>query len=153
MLQAEPPRDSFRDDWRGQYEHVITLRRLCKHVPALQHVDAPQLLPLLQAAATVGCWYAVSAICGLPGVQQLDVAAVEGLLHSTVICSSVRQLRKCQDAVEALCKLPAAQELSDDAVQKLLQEAVQCRNKQPWEMGCCVEELCRLPAVQGGQQA
>jgi hypothetical protein len=149
VLQAEPPKDAFRDDWRGQYEHVITLRWLCKHVPALQFADAQQLLPLLQAAAAVGCWYAISALCGLPGVQKLNAAAVEGLLHSSVTCSSARQLRKCQDAVEVLCKLPAAQQLSGDAVQLLLVEAIQCRHRQPWEMGCCVKALCRLPAVQG----
>jgi hypothetical protein len=149
VLQAEPPKDSFRDDWRGQYEHVITLRRLCKHVPALQCVDAQQLLPLLQAAAAAGCWYAVSALCSLPGVQQLDVVAMEGLLHSSITCSSVRQLRKCQDAVEALCKLPAAQQLHGDAVQQLLKESILCRHRQPWEMGCCIKALCRLPAVQG----
>jgi hypothetical protein len=149
VLQAEPPKDSFRDDWRGQYEHVITLRRLCKHVPALQYTDAAQLLPLLQAAAAVGCWYAINALCGLPGVQQLDVAAVEGLLFSTVGCSSPRQLRKCQDAAGALCKLPAAQQLSEGSVQQLLNKVVQCRHRHPWEMGCCIKELCRIPAVQG----
>jgi hypothetical protein len=93
---------------------------MCTQVVALHQVEAGQLLRLLQDAAAVGCWYAVSALCTLPGVQQLDAAAVEGLLHSTVACSSVRQLRKSQDAVQALCKLPAAQQMREGAVQQLL---------------------------------
>jgi hypothetical protein len=70
------------------------------------------------ALAAAGTDAAVTALCSLPAVRELDNGALAAVLHQVVLGGS-----NCSSLMERLCQLPAAQQLSRGVVDGLLAAA------------------------------
>lgn len=129
-----------------RYSGEGVLRLLCKAAArATEQLDAAAGLQLLQTAVQLRLCYKrdgcglVSAVCSLPAVKQLDLAAVEPLMQQAARAEEGEFGHS--SILSELSRLPAAQQLSSASMHQLLQSAVQ--------RGChdIVHNLLRHPAA------